>query len=292
MSSAPVRAAPSRAFCNVRWSIKMRPPSMARATMPKMATDATAKITSTWPRSRRRRMLSSISELRLHTRGRPDVDGPNQGSDHRRRGVEAVDDRNFDELWQGAEVRPVDEDVCLTDRRLVARCQRRRGRAGAATHGLRERDGLSVGLNRHHANDLRVGEARTLAGVGGPLSRRAPCEAGGCHIVEAGSPEVEQADQHHEKHRHEEGEFDHGLTGAAGSDSVHDHLQYQVSIVVEARNVIVPPVTAVIRNVSGVKLAVAVTVTGARAGTRAGGLADVLAAGEKVRVPVAQLTVT
>jgi len=73
---------------------------------------------------------------------------------------------------------------------------------------------------------------------------------------------------------------------------VQDHLQYQVSIVVDARNVIVPPVTAVIRNVSGVKLAVAVTVTGARPGTRAGGFADVLAAGEKVRVPAPQLTVT
>src|SRR5713226_1143255 len=108
----------------------MRPPSMARATMPKMATDATAKITSTWPRSRRRRMLSIISELRLHTRRRSDINGANQGSNHRRRGVEAVDDRDFDELWQGGEVRTVNEDVCLTVGRLVAGRQRRRRRAG------------------------------------------------------------------------------------------------------------------------------------------------------------------
>src|SRR5438552_17475229 len=239
----------------------MRPPSIARATMPKMATDATAKMTSTWPRSKRRRMVSSISELRLHTRRRADVDGPNDGSDHRRRGIEPVDDRDFDELWQRAEVRAVDEDIGLTVRRLVAGRQRDRRCDGATTHGLREPDGLSIGLNRHHAHDLRVGEACPLAGIGGPLSRRATCQAGGCHVVEAGSPEVEQADQQHEKHRYEEGEFDHGLTAAAGSNSVHDHLQYQVSIVVDARNVIVPPVTAVIRNVSGVKLAVAVTVT-------------------------------
>jgi hypothetical protein len=65
-----------------------------------------------------------------------------------------------------------------------------------------------------------------------------------------------------------------------------------VSIVVDARNVIVPPVIAVIKNVTGVKLAVAVTVMALRPGTRVGGFTDVSAGGEIVSVPVAQLTVT
>ena len=65
-----------------------------------------------------------------------------------------------------------------------------------------------------------------------------------------------------------------------------------MSIVVDARNVIVPPVMAVIKKVIGVKFAVAVIVIGLRPGNRAGGLTDVLAAGEMLSVPAPQLTVT
>ena len=54
----------------------------------------------------------------------------------------------------------------------------------------------------------------------------------------------------------------------------------------------VPPVMELIRNVTGVKVAVAVTVIGLRPGTRAGGFAEVFAAGEMVSVPAPQLTVT
>src|ERR671937_100188 len=125
-----------------------------------------------------------MSELRLHARGSGDVDRPDEGPDHWRGGVKAVNNGNFDHLRQGAEVRAVDENEGATAGGLVAGCQRRGWRLRAANRRLANVDRLCVRLLAQHGDNLRVGEAGTVRiGVGCAKSGATASESRSGHIV-------------------------------------------------------------------------------------------------------------
>src|SRR5205814_8109686 len=93
------------------------------------------------------------------------------GAHHWRRGVKAVDDRHLDELWQGAEVRTVDEDKGAPGGWLVAGCQWRRRRERPTGTRLTDVDRLRVGLLGQQANNLGVCEAGAVdVAISGPVA--------------------------------------------------------------------------------------------------------------------------
>ena len=63
-------------------------------------------------------------------------------------------------------------------------------------------------------------------------------------IVEAGATEIERSDEEKKEYRSHEGKLDRGLAEAAPGVCANgkQHCQYQASIVVWARSVMVPPV--------------------------------------------------